>query len=204
MSNSRSQGGVWSQFNEDGIITDLVARLPGVPRTFVEIGCGDGSENNTRLLLEQGWLGTWIDASEENIAKAALINPNSLCERITCENMPPANFGFIDLGLFSIDVDGNDYHLWKRSHELGWRPWVVVIEAQIQPNIGDPWTTAFVQPYDPEWVWPDNPATEDYHWGASAFSLVELGKKLGYRYYGKPENPHSPNLFFVREDLALG
>lgn len=197
MSNPRSQGGVWSQFDEDLWIAGLVAQLPGIPHTFVEIGCGDGSENNTRLLLEQGWHGSWVDASPENVAKAALVNDNIACERITCENFPPPNYGFIDLGLLSIDVDGNDWWLWEKSYTLDWRPWIVVIEAQIQKPFDQP----YVMPYDPEWVWPDNPATETYEWGASVFSMIELGKELGYEYVGKPANPHSPNLFFVRKDL---
>ncbi len=192
-----SQGGTYSQFDEDRWIAELV-KHPGIPRTFVEIGCGDGSENNTRLLLEQGWFGTWVDASPDNYVKASRINSSTLCMRVTCENLPPYNFGFMDLGLLSIDVDGNDYHLWKRSRESGWRPWIVVIEAQIQKPFDEP----YVMPYNPDWVWPDDPATETYDWGASVYSLIELGKAIGYTYVGKPENPHCPNLFFVRSDLA--
>ena len=193
MPNPTSQGGTWSQFDCDVLIANLIAKLPGIPRTFVEIGCGDGSENNTRLLLEQGWFGTWVDASEENVRKAALINENSLCERMTCESMPPVNFGFMDLGLLSIDVDGNDWHLWKRAGELGWNPWLVVIEANIQK----PFDESYIMPYNPDHEW-DQVSHET---GASVFSMIELGKEMGYRYWGKSENPHSPNLLFVRGDL---
>jgi hypothetical protein len=192
-----SQGGTYSQYDEDRWIADLIAEMPGIPRTFVEIGCGDGSENNTRLLLDRGWEGCWYDASPENIKAAVKVNPWSECQRVTCEDFPRLSFSE-GIGLLSIDVDGNDWHLWKRSHELGWRPWVVVIEAQIQKPFDEP----YVMPYNPDWVWPDDPATETYDWGASVYSLIELGKAIGYTYVGKPENPHCPNLFFVRSDLA--
>lgn len=186
---------MYSQFDEDVWIARLIELLPGIPHTFVEIGCGDGSENNTRNLLEHGWAGTWVDASKDNIDKAALINPKrSFCILVKCEDFPPS---MEHCGVLSIDVDGNDYHLWKRSHDLGWRPWIVVIEAQIQK----PYEQPHVMPYDPDWHWPDDPATETYDWGASVYSMIALGKELGYKYVGKPENPHSPNLFFVREDL---
>lgn len=196
MSNPTSQGGTWSQFDEDVWIAGLVESLPGIPHTLVEIGCGDGSENNTRLLLEQGWRGQWFDASKENVERARSVNPWTFCHRVKVETMVglDAILEGRDFGVLSIDVDGNDWHLWKRSGELGWRPWIVVIESNISYKAHDePW----VMPYNPDHEW-DHVSGE---FGASVFSMIELGKELGYRYVGKPANPHSPNLFFVRDDL---
>jgi hypothetical protein len=167
--------------------------LPGIPRTFVEIGAGDGSENNTRLLLEQGWVGAWFDASWENVKRALLVNPASVCRKITLEDFPVMWERDLDFGVLSLDVDGNDWHFWKRSYEEGWLPWVVVIEANIQKPFDEP----YIMPYNPDHEW-DQVSHET---GASVFSMIELGKEMGYRYMGKSENPHSPNLLFVRGDL---
>jgi hypothetical protein len=52
-------------------------------------------------------------------------------------------------------------------------------------------------PFDPEYEWDQ----KSHDCGASVFSLVELGKKKGYTLVVRPSNPHSPNLFFVRDDL---
>lgn len=200
-SSPRSQGGIWSQFDEDVILLYLASKL-NPPHSFVEIGCGDGSENNTRALAERGWTGLWIEADPGRAIQADLIG-EPLGVRVVCERMQrESTFAFPRVfGVLSIDVDGNDYHLWRAlcSGPCAWDPYIVVIEAQIQ----QPYDAPFVMPYNSEWVWPDNPETETYRWGASVFSLIELGKELGYAYYGKPANPHSPNLIFIRNDLQI-
>jgi hypothetical protein len=179
---------VFSQFGEDGITLELVRRL-WPPRQFAEIGCGDGSENCTRVLLEQGWEGLWIDASPENVSKAIQINPASMCEMVTVDK--PVYDSGNDLGVLSIDVDGNDYWLWEAlSPKL--RPWVVIIEAQTcRPDDG------YVMPYDPGYVW--DHASRDC--GATPSALEALGRRLGYTSLGRLAEKHSPNMFFVRDDL---
>jgi hypothetical protein len=52
---------VYSQCDEDGIIQEIFRRIGTDNRRFIEIGCGDGSENCTAYLLHQGWSGLWID-----------------------------------------------------------------------------------------------------------------------------------------------
>lgn len=51
-----------SQDGEDGIIHEIFRRIGVSQYYFVEIGVGDGYENNTAFLLSQGWKGAWIDA----------------------------------------------------------------------------------------------------------------------------------------------
>lgn len=201
-----SQGGTYSQYDEDVWIARLVESLPGIPQSFLEIGAGDGSENNTRNLFEQGWKGFWIDADEQNIRRAEEINPYVDWCKVRRDWFPTPKYFerqfFLyenGLGVLSIDVDGNDYHFWKWMIEAGWKPWIVVVEAQIQKPYEEP----FVMPYDPDWHWPDDPATETYDWGASVYSLRALGEEMGYRFLGMPDNPHSPNMIFVRADLDL-
>ncbi len=54
---------VYSQNGEDGIIAEIFRRITPRDRLFIELGTQNGLENNTRLLLEQGWRGLWVDAN---------------------------------------------------------------------------------------------------------------------------------------------
>ena len=60
---NRSELKVCSQNGEDGIIAEIFRRIGTGNRHFVEFGASDGSENNTALLLRQGWTGLWMDAN---------------------------------------------------------------------------------------------------------------------------------------------
>ena len=60
---------IYSQFDEDGIIREIFNRIGTTTKSFVEIGIGDGLENNTIALLFEDWRGLWIDASEKNVRR---------------------------------------------------------------------------------------------------------------------------------------
>ena len=63
---------VYSQADEDGIIEEICRRL-GIERGhFIEIGCGDGRENNSHYLLLKGWRGIWVDGDANNTPPSAL------------------------------------------------------------------------------------------------------------------------------------
>src|SRR5690242_12493092 len=114
---------VSSQGGEDGIIDWLVERLEIPTHAFIEFGTDKYLESNTRfLLLNRNWRGFIIDGSAENMefvkndvifwahdlaAKSAFVN----CENI---NEIIADSGFSgEIGLLSIDIDGNDYWVWE-------------------------------------------------------------------------------------------
>ena len=46
---------IYSQHGEDGIINFLSDNLKENSNYFVEIGCGDGMENNSRNLFLNNW-----------------------------------------------------------------------------------------------------------------------------------------------------
>ena len=48
---------VYSQGDEDGILDEILRRLGITYGTFLEIGVGDGLQNNTAYLLAKGWNG---------------------------------------------------------------------------------------------------------------------------------------------------
>jgi hypothetical protein len=57
----------FSQNDEDGILLEILRRLDIVdPRSFIEFGVGDGTENNTIILLAKKWRGAWVGG--ENLA----------------------------------------------------------------------------------------------------------------------------------------
>jgi len=179
----------YSQFGEDGLTLELVRRLDP-PKWFVEVGCGNGEENNTRCLIERGWRGVWFDRDNENAAMARRYNKMTLEVAVNQETYVPLVPNTI--GVLSIDVDGNDYWIWRGLNPQ-LNPSIVIIECQTQRPLNEP----YVMPYDPEYVW--DHASRDC--GASLFSMQELGRELGYTFVGMPANPHSPNAFFVRNDL---
>ncbi len=127
----------YSQNDEDGIIQEIFRRIGTNDQRFVEFGTGNGLENNTAFLLCQGWSGLWLDGSPvDHDAQARnfgwAIKRNQLTSVktfLTIENINSVigEAGFRDeLDLLSIDVDGNDYHLWKAIDII--QPRVVVIE----------------------------------------------------------------------------
>lgn len=178
---------IYSQFGEDGILLELVRRLRPV-EWFVEIGCGDGSENNTRVLLDAGWNGLWIDGDEDNVRKAKSINVLSRHAWATTQWAEALFPHGAECGVLSIDIDGNDYWIWQA---MPIRPTIVIIEAQTQRD------DHYVMSYKEDYVW--DHASRDC--GATPPALRDLGRALGYTFVGMPMDPHSPNMFFCRDDL---
>jgi hypothetical protein len=189
---------VCSQNGEDGIIHEIFRRIGHTNRVFVEIGVGDGVENNTAFLLSQGWSGTWIDGSEFFVSSAQN-DTNCSAEPlqrkvafVTEENVAQLLRGMKiseEFDLLSLDIDQNTYFAWKGLKEF--RPRVAVIEynASIPPDVD--WKVR----YDPTRM-----ADGSHCFGASLKALEILGQELGYKLVGC--DPLGVNAFFVRSDLV--
>jgi len=191
---------VYSQNGEDGIIAEIFNRIGIEKRFFVEFGVGDGLENNTAYLLLKGYAGCWIESNSEQVKridqKFSLLIKNKRLKvmnaRVSQENIEslfkeasiPQEFD-----LLSIDIDGNDYWVWKAID--AYHPRVVVIEynAMYPPDI------ACVAKYNPEFQW-----DQTSYYGASLKSLETLGTDKGYRLVGC--DFRGVNAFFVRQDLV--
>ena len=193
---------VYSQNDEDGILAEIFRRIGAKNRFFIEFGVQDGLECNSHFLLLQGWSGVFIEGSAEYckeirknfqtpLAQGRLTLLN---EFITAENINDlfARTGAVrigDIDLLSIDIDGNDYHIFKAVKAISPRVIVVEMNAKFPPPM------EWVMPYNPSHMWNGT----DKH-GASLESLTKLGKDKGYRLVATGIN--GVNAFFVREDLC--
>jgi hypothetical protein len=191
---------VYSQNDEDGILQEIFRRIGAASRTFVEFGVETGVECNTAKLLIEGWRGLWIEGNPESVSAmvknfAPFIAAGKLAvrtSRITAENINElVEKGGMrgDIDLLSIDIDYNDYWVWKAIEVV--RPRVVVIEynASLRPPL------SLAVPYDPQEHWDGS-----NFYGASLEALVRLGTAKGYRIVGC--SIAGVNAFFVRAELC--
>ena len=193
---------VYSQNDEDGIISEIFKRVGTTNKKFIEFGVQGGIESNGHYLLLKGWSGLWIECDDESyklictnfdsvIKSGRLIVKKSFITRDNVNDIfRSANYcGEIDL--LSIDVDGNDYHIMDSIEVLNARVIIIEYNAKIPPEC------EWVMPYNEEHYWDGG----DKH-GASLASMVKLFKKKGYILVGT--NISGVNAFFVRCDLAEG
>jgi FkbM family methyltransferase len=198
----------YSQLDEDGIIRECLLRIADnthLSRTFVEVGCADGLENNSHLLLLDGFRGVWIDGNQEkisNICKA--LGGNAFNKLWIVEAMVSLNsaealgrrakifLGVDSLDFLSLDIDGNDWHVLPLFLRV-LNPKLVCVEY----NAKFPPPTRLVMRYDESHSWEEG----DY-FGASLQSWVDLLSKQGYTLVCC--NLSGANAFFVRNELLQG
>lgn len=185
----------FSQNGEDGIIAEIIRRIGAGSKTFVEIGVETGVECNTAMLLLDGWRGTWIEGSPEMAAAAqriADVAPVTVINSfVTAENIDGlirAAVGEDELTLLSIDIDSNDYWIWKAVTCVNPRMVIMEYNASIPPPISA--TIA----YNDKAQWDGT-----VYFGASLAALESLGREKGYSLVGC--GLEGINAFFVRDDL---
>lgn len=192
---------VFSQFGDDGIIQYLLHHLAIQSETFIEFGVEDYRESNTRfLLLNNNWKGLVLDQDEAAIqsiqrdslyllhdltAAAAFIERDNINQLFT-------RYGFTgDIGLLSIDIDGNDYWVWDAINVVN----PVVVVAEYNSLLGD--SHALVVPYDPSF-YRTRAHYSNMYYGASLKAFCLLAAKKGYAFVGS--NSMGNNAYFVRQD----
>jgi len=187
---------VFSQNDEDGIIQDICSRLPLPPSpTFLEIGVGDGSENNTLNLLTKGWRGIWLGGEPLSYSRLS----ERLCFEqcwITQDNVVKlirgrmTERGIKAIDLFSLDIDGNDWHIAKCILEAGIHASVFVVEYNGTFDAQSEW----VMPYNATHTW-DGSA----YFSASLASYHRLLDQHGY--FLAACNVTGANAFFVKNEF---
>jgi hypothetical protein len=193
---------VFSQWGEDGIIQFLLKHVSIERSLFVEFGVENYTESNTRFLLTNNqWSGIVIDGSDENIeyikrdpiywatnlkAVSAFITKDNINELITKNGISG------DIGILSVDIDGNDYWVWQAIESISPR----IIICEYNSHFGS--EAEVTIPYDPNFV-RDSAHFSKIYYGASVSALNSLAQLKGYSLVAS--NSVGNNIFFVRNDL---
>jgi hypothetical protein len=174
---------IYSQGGEDGVLRRIFECIGASNRYFVEFGAWDGRHlsNTAHLRLDHGWSGLLMEGAPERRSEQVQR------EFVTVENLQalftryqvPQSFD-----LLSIDIDGNEYWVWKALRDF--RPRVVVIEY----NVFFGTAVSKTMPYDPAHTW-----DKTLFHGASLAALLKLGREKGYSLVHT--DSYAPNAFFV-------
>jgi len=190
---------VFSQSDEDGIINEIFRRIGLTNKIFVEFGVGDGLENNTVALIYEGWSGLWIEGSGEfcerigrGFASAissdqlkvinSFVTPEKINELISRE------IKYSEIDLLSVDIDGNDAHVFDKITCINPRVIVFEYNAKFGPSL------SYCMAYNGNYAW-----KKSDRFGASLKYFEGLLRGKGYSCVGC--NIVGTNCFFVRDDL---
>ncbi|MEP7103200.1 MAG: hypothetical protein ABI721_00630 [Candidatus Dojkabacteria bacterium] len=167
----------FSQFDEDGIISEICRRLKLEKGNFFEIGVGDGSECNTVNLLFKGWRGAWA-GNEKLFFNSKEQNLKYLNTFVTMDNISEV-LGNVQtflgegksIDLFSLDIDGVDYWIGKEILSTI-KPKIVIVEynSHFEPPI------EYITDYKADLVW-----DRTNRYGASLQAWVNLFEPMGYK-----------------------
>lgn len=166
----------YCQFDEEDVLKELVGTIK--TKVVCDIGARLKGSNVMMLIEDFGFKGTLVDKNEKHVWELQKHLKGSGIE-ILFKTVSPEDMDEIvpeRCGVLSIDVDGNDYWLWKALTKT---PEVVVIECGRDQG-------ALV----PEYI----PGSPKRAGGAGPDALKALGEEKGYRFY----KDSGPNLFFIR------
>lgn len=195
---------VFSQWGDDGIIQYLINNISITNKVFVEFGVENYSEANTRfLLMNNNWSGLVIDGSEENIeyvknddiywkynltAKHSFVTAENINDLIKNENISG------NIGILHIDIDGNDYWIWKTINVVDAD--IVIVEYNSVFGSKRPITI----PYDASFI-RTKAHYSNLYYGTSLTSIYDLAKEKGYVFVGC--NSAGNNAYFVKKEKAV-
>ncbi|WP_018147507.1 hypothetical protein [Henriciella marina] len=184
-----------SQSNEANILNELTRR-EAVPRSFVEFGFSGWEFNCIGLARNLLWEGLLLDGGDYNVKTANQIYHDGIVAKrlwITRETLDVVSSyaQHRDLGILSIDVDGNDY--WFLKDLIHLRPAIIVSEFNV--SFGKRPLTV---PYDPNFDRMLKHSSGEYY-GASITALDQLCRLHGYSLMSVSAN--GVNAFFMRDDL---
>lgn len=192
---------VLSQNEEDGITLALAKLAASSRKRFIELGAGANGGNSGFLAESCGWTGLMVDGNEARAARLAKrfsrYDVRVASSWITRDNVNDlvCDHGLAgEVDLLSLDIDGNDYWVWRALDVCS--PRIVILE--FNPAFG-PERAVTVQ-YDPAF---DRAAFKDVtvnFYGASLAAFEHLGREKGYRLV--MGEPRGVNVYLLRNDVA--
>ena len=190
--------GVYSQGAEATMLDRILTLVPPRRRYCVEFGAGDGlrNSNTAHLVRDLGWNATLIEAGDYRFGRLREHYAGIDRARLVQARLQPENVEQVfaaagvpeDLDLLSIDIDGNDYWVWRAIER--YRPQLVVIEYNPYYAPPDRW----VMTYNADHAWDGST-----YYGASLESLARLGTAKGYELIACDRMGN--NAFFVAREL---
>jgi hypothetical protein len=184
---------IHSQTIEDGIIEGIFDNIGTTNKYFIEFGAWDGVKlsNTANLRINEGWDGLLLEGNKQkadklDYIKHAFLTAENVNQHFENNNVPKT------YDLLSIDLDGNDYWIWKAIDETKFKARVVVVEFNC--NIPDQ-TESIAIKYSPEL---DTTVPSINYYGASISAFKKLGELKGYSLIFRVNNH---NLFFVDTNL---
>ncbi len=194
---------IFSQWGDDGIIQYLIKNIFIQNNTFIEFGVQNYDESNTRfLMMNNNWAGFIMDASVEEIKrlkgrnwywKYSLTNKSVFIDKDNI-NQLLSESGLSNIGLLSIDIDGNDYYILNEIDFTKLNPSIIIIEYNSVFGL----ERAITVPYRKDFI-RTKAHYSNLFFGASLSALNEVATKKGYALVGCTLSGN--NAFFVRRDL---
>lgn len=193
---------VFSQRGEDGIIQYILSKIEVPNKIFVEFGVEDYTESNTRfLLINNNWQGLVLDGCPNNIKfiksdfiywKYDLVAKHSFITKDNINQLIADYTTIEDIGLLSVDIDGNDYWVLEAINVI--KPRILICEYNSvfgkQP-LSVPYQSDFVR---------SKAHYSELYFGASLGAFCYLAEKKGYDFIGT--SSCGVNAYFVRKDLS--
>lgn len=190
-----------SQNEEDGITLALLKLVGETDRRFVEIGAGTNGGNSGFLAESCGWTGLMVDGSPERAARLVTrfgrYGVRVLGTWVTVDNV---NQFVIDSGLsgevdlLSLDIDGNDFWVWRQLDACSPRMVILEFNAAFGPE------RAVTVPYDAAFDRASFKTVSYQYFGASLSAFERLGRTKGYRLV--LVEPRGVNAYFLRADVG--
>jgi hypothetical protein len=159
--------------SDEAAIIDLLSS--DCPRTFIEFGFHPAQFNCASLARNPDWRGLLVDSNARQVSDTRALLPDRIKivqSFLALDNLVVIRSAFPQIGVLSIDVDGNDY--WFLERLVDTRPSVICIEYNASMGL-DPITV----PYDPIFDRHQKHKSGMYH-GASLTALAKLAASHGY------------------------
>jgi hypothetical protein len=185
---------VLSQWGQDGVIEKIFDVIGTTNKYFVEFGSSgdDIGMGNTSYLRRYGFTGLLMDGSEKPYdkkvnnkiydVKIEFISSSNINKLFKKYNVP------IEFDFLSIDIDGQDFHVWNKLEKYSPRVVSIEMNYHIEPGKDK------VMPLIDDWVWSGNEFS-----GSSVTALRKLGNIKGYALVATCMS----DAIFVRNDLII-